>query len=65
MYVAGLIVSETFVAMPIYTFAALLYFVMMLGVSAGVGYVSQHLPGSIGHRSRLAEARTAPARQTA
>jgi ABC-type amino acid transport system permease subunit len=65
MYVAGLIVSETFVAMPIYTFTALLYFLMVLGVSAGVDYVSQHLPGSAGHRSRLAEARGTPARQPA
>jgi arginine/lysine/histidine transport system permease protein len=65
MYVAGLIVSETFVAMPMYTFTALLYFLMVLGVSAGVGYVSQHLPGSAGHRSRLAETRDISARQPA
>jgi hypothetical protein len=43
----------------------LLYFLMVLGVSAGVGYVSQHLPGSAGHRSRLAETRGTSARQPA
>ena len=40
MYQAGLIVSETFVAMPVYTFTALVYFLLVLGVSAGVGRIS-------------------------
>lgn len=53
MYQAGLIVSETFVAMPVYTFTALVYFLLVLGVSAGVGYVTQHLPGSASHRARM------------
>jgi len=54
MYEAGLIVSETFVAMPVYTFTALVYFLLVLGVSVGVTRISQHLPGSAGHRARLA-----------
>lgn len=54
MYEAGLIVSETFVAMPIYTFTALVYFLLVLGVSAGVELISARLPGSAGHRARLA-----------
>ena len=53
MYQAGLIVSETFVAMPIYTFTAVVYFLLVLGVSACVGWISNRLPGSAGHRSRL------------
>ncbi len=51
MYQAGLIVSETFVAMPVYSFTALIYFLLVLGVSAGVGQISQQLPGSAGHRA--------------
>jgi His/Glu/Gln/Arg/opine family amino acid ABC transporter permease subunit len=54
MYEAGLIVSETFVAMPVYTFTALVYFLLVLGVSAGVGWIGRRLPGSAGHRARLA-----------
>lgn len=54
MYEAGLIVSETFIAMPVYTFTALVYFLLVLGVSAGVGRIAQRLPGSAGHRARLA-----------
>jgi len=53
MYEAGLIVSETFVAMPVYTFTALVYFLLVLGVSAGVGWIAVRLPGSAGHRPRL------------
>jgi arginine/lysine/histidine transport system permease protein len=54
MYEAGLIVSETFVAMPIYTFTALVYFLLVLGVSSGVGWIGRRLPGSAGHQARLA-----------
>lgn len=50
MYQAGLIVSETFVAMPIYTFAALVYFLLVLGVSASVGWIGHHLPGNAHRR---------------
>jgi len=53
MYQAGLIVSETFVAMPVYTFTAVVYFLLVLGVSACIGWISDRLPGSVGHRSRL------------
>ncbi len=53
MYQAGLIVSETFVAMPVYTFTALVYFLLVLGVSAGVSQIARRLPGSVGHRARL------------
>ncbi len=52
MYEAGLIVSETFVAMPVYTFTALVYFLLVLGVSTGVGWVGRQLPGSAGHLAR-------------
>lgn len=52
MYEAGLIVSETFTAMPIYTFAALVYFLLVLGVSGGVGWIAQHLPGAGGRAPR-------------
>jgi His/Glu/Gln/Arg/opine family amino acid ABC transporter permease subunit len=54
MYEAGLIVSETFVSMPVYTFTALVYFLLVLGVSTGVGWIARRLPGSAGHRARLA-----------
>lgn len=46
MYEAGLIVSETFVAMPVYTFAALVYFLLVVGLSACVGAIARRLPGS-------------------
>jgi His/Glu/Gln/Arg/opine family amino acid ABC transporter permease subunit len=52
MYEAGLIVSETYVAMPVYTFTALVYFLLVLGVSVGVDRISRHLPGSPSHRLR-------------
>jgi polar amino acid transport system permease protein len=58
MYEAGLIVSETFVAMPVYTFAALVYFLLVLGASAAVGQIARRLPGSAGHRARGASTRT-------
>jgi His/Glu/Gln/Arg/opine family amino acid ABC transporter permease subunit len=53
MYEAGLIVSETYVAMPVYTFAAIVYFLMVLGVSSCMGWITDRLPGSAGHRARL------------
>jgi His/Glu/Gln/Arg/opine family amino acid ABC transporter permease subunit len=53
MYEAGLIVSETYVAMPVYTFTAIVYFVLVLGVSSGVGWVGDRLPGSARHRSTV------------
>ena len=53
MYQAGLIVSETFVVMPIHTFAAVVHFLLVLGVSAYIGWISNRLPGSAGHRFRL------------
>ena len=43
MYEAGLIVSETFVAMPVYTFAALVYFLIVLGLSLLVSRVARYL----------------------
>lgn len=44
MYQAGLVVSATFVAMPIWTFIALVYFFLVMAVSAMVRYASSHLP---------------------
>jgi hypothetical protein len=46
--------------MPVYTFAALVYFVLVLAVSAGVGAITSRLPGSSGHRDRLAQMRAPP-----
>ncbi len=44
MYQAGLVVSATFVAMPVYTFVALVYFLAVLLVSAGVRWIANRLP---------------------
>lgn len=44
MYQAGLVVSATFVAMPVYTFVALVYFLLVLAVSAGVRHLGNRLP---------------------
>jgi polar amino acid transport system permease protein len=44
MYHAGLIVSATFLPMPIYSAVAAMYFLMVLAVSAGVRRLSQRLP---------------------
>lgn len=54
MYQAGLIVSATFVAMPIWTFTALVYFLLVMAVSSMVRYASSHLPsmGRVGELGR-------------
>jgi polar amino acid transport system permease protein len=44
MYQAGLIVSATYVAMPVYTFVAVVYFLLVWGVSAGVRALCRRLP---------------------
>jgi polar amino acid transport system permease protein len=44
MYQAGLIVSATFLPMPVYTAVALTYFVLVFVVSASVRYLSRRLP---------------------
>lgn len=50
MYQAGLVVSATFVAMPVYTFVALVYFVLVLLVSRLVRYLAERLPSASAHR---------------
>lgn len=44
MYQAGLIVSATFLPMPVYTFVALIYFLMVLAVSTAVRAITRRLP---------------------
>jgi polar amino acid transport system permease protein len=44
MYQAGLIVSATFIPMPVYTAVALTYFTLVFAVSLGVRYLSRKLP---------------------
>jgi polar amino acid transport system permease protein len=44
MYQAGLIVSATFLPMPVYTFVALIYFLMVLAVSSVVRAITRRLP---------------------
>jgi polar amino acid transport system permease protein len=44
MYQAGLIVSATFLPMPVYTAVALTYFVLVFVVSTAVRYLSRKLP---------------------
>jgi len=44
MYQAGLIVSATFLPMPVYTAVALTYFVLVFAVSSAVRYLSRKLP---------------------
>jgi polar amino acid transport system permease protein len=44
MYQAGLIVSATFIPMPVYTAIALTYFILVFTVSMGVRYLSRKLP---------------------
>jgi polar amino acid transport system permease protein len=44
MYQAGLIVSATFLPMPVYTFIAVIYFVLVFAFSSAVRYLSRHLP---------------------
>lgn len=53
MYQAGLIVSETYVAMPVYTFAAIVYFLLVLGVAELVGWLARRLPATSAHRAVL------------
>ena len=44
MYQAGLIVSATFLPMPVYTAVAITYFLLVLLVSSAVRYLSRKLP---------------------
>ena len=44
MYHAGLIASATFLPMPIYSFVAILYFLMVLAVSTAVRQLAKRLP---------------------
>jgi polar amino acid transport system permease protein len=44
MYQAGLIVSATFLPMPVYTFVAIIYFLMVLFVSTTVRMITARLP---------------------
>jgi len=44
MYQAGLIVSATFLPMPVYTAVALTYFILVFAVSSAVRHFSRHLP---------------------
>jgi len=44
MYQAGLIVSMTFLPMPVYSFVALLYFLMVMVIALGVRLATRHLP---------------------
>jgi polar amino acid transport system permease protein len=44
MYQAGLIVSATFLPMPVYTIVALTYFILVFIVSSGVRILSRRLP---------------------
>ena len=57
MYQAGLIVSATFLPMPVYTAIAIIYFLLVLMVSRAVRYLSRKLPaGGYFHAQRHAEA---------
>jgi polar amino acid transport system permease protein len=44
MYQAGLIVSATFLPMPVYTAVAIIYFLLVLVVSSAVRFLSRKLP---------------------
>ena len=44
MYQAGLIVSATFLTMPIYTLIAVVYFVVVLAISRAVQWATRKLP---------------------
>ena len=44
MYQAGLIVSMTFLPMPVYSFVALLYFLMVMMIALGVRFATRRLP---------------------
>ncbi|HEY1328832.1 MAG TPA: amino acid ABC transporter permease [Casimicrobiaceae bacterium] len=57
MYQAGLIVSATFLPMPVYTAVAITYFVLVLIVSSAVRSLSRRLPsGGYFHTQRYAAA---------
>ena len=49
MYQAGLIVSATFLPMPVYTAVALTYFVLVFVVSTAVRYLSRKLPTGVSY----------------
>ena len=44
MYQAGLIVSATFLTMPIYTLVAIIYFVVVFAISRTVRWLTRRLP---------------------
>jgi len=44
MYQAGLIVSATFLTMPIYTIVAIIYFVVVFAIARLVRWATRHLP---------------------
>jgi polar amino acid transport system permease protein len=44
MYYASLIVSETYLPMPVYTIVALIYFLMVMGISNLMKLVTRRLP---------------------
>ncbi|RDJ26740.1 amino acid ABC transporter permease [Bosea caraganae] len=44
MYQAGLIVSATFLTMPIYTIVAIIYFVVVFAISRSVRWLTRKLP---------------------
>lgn len=44
MYQAGLIVSMTFLPMPVYSFVAFLYFLMVMLIALGVRFATRRLP---------------------
>jgi His/Glu/Gln/Arg/opine family amino acid ABC transporter permease subunit len=44
MYYASLIVSQTFLAMPVYTIVALIYFLMVMGISWLMRLATRRLP---------------------
>lgn len=46
MYQAGLIVSATFLTMPIYTTVAMIYFVVVFAISRSVRWLTRRLPSN-------------------
>jgi len=44
MYQAGMIVSATFLTMPIYTMVAVIYFVVVFAISRLVRWLTRRLP---------------------
>jgi His/Glu/Gln/Arg/opine family amino acid ABC transporter permease subunit len=53
MYYASLIVSETFLPMPVYTIVALIYFLMVMGISYLMRLATRRLPNFGYFHSRL------------